>query len=789
VEYVRNVVEGLANQESDFLLELKRIEFLSPKVNRGILFLFVIDGSLTVETNSRFYSLEENDVLILNRNQVYEARGKKENSILMLTITDSFVNRYYPMFHQRRFLLFSREVEMGRELLVDKNRKLLAEMMISYLRKDESYLLEIHRSLCQIMLNLIQHFSIEGTIFEKIDTDDERIAEVIDYMERNYDQPITLEEMAKKTYLSSAYLSRYFKQKAGIGFSRFLMNIRLNHSVKDLLYTADSISQISLKNGFPNTKSFTSLFKEVYGETPHEYRVNHSAQKQEDSVHSYDLHDSETLLNSPVILSKLAAILTTGDNMYVNTETRYEELSIELMDDKAKTIHLPDHILIIRELRELLKEDVRSQVIMAKEELGLRFISISRLSGAAILPTIETDERIPTTSPYFNTDIALNFMQKNDLSLFIRVEYKEISEDEDRYFRKLTSFLKHGLQIFGAKYLNTWHILFYEPYLTAVEGENLHRIYIKLHSLLKQLVPGISVGVLLPFSFQEETIPKPHRWQLEEGNRIDFIGYQANQNEVIDFTELGDHRYEFAKDYILEKTKKVKAFLKQQQIDKPLFLISWNTLSGNTRYTNGTFFRGALVLKNALDVAGEIAAMAFWINTEKHEEDKQNLRIRMEGMELFHYFSGKRPAYYAMLFAKKLQGAVVAMGQDYLMTKTDRGYQLVLLNCNYINPYYSIEEAFLQKLNKSIRVRITGIPNGEYQIRKYIFDKDNGALYTNWWKLSSKHGMDAEMIDYITRSSHPSLELFDETIEEDWVFYSDMTTNAIHFFEIRQTFE
>ncbi len=781
-------MKKLANQESDFLLELKRIEFLAPKVNRGILILFIINGKLEVETNSRYYSLEENDLLVLNRNQLYQVRGTEENGVLMLNITDSFINRYYPMYHNRRFLLFSREVEMGRELMMDKSRKLLAEMMISYLRKDESYQLEIQMSICQILLILIRNFSIEGTVFEKIDTDDQRLTQVIEYIERNYDQPITLEEMAQRTYLSTAYLSRYFKQKMGIGFSRFLMNIRLKHSLKDLLYTTDSISQISLKNGFPNTKSFTNLFKDVYGVTPSEYRDQHAAPNQEDSVHPYNLHDSEALINSPDILSKLGAILTAGDQMYVNTETRYEELTIELMNNKGKKIGLPENILIIRELKELLKEDVRSQVLMVKEQLGLQFISISRLSGAAILPAVETDEQIPTTSPYFNTDIALTFMHKNNLSLFIRVEYKEISEDEERYFNKLTRFLTHCLQVYGEKYLNTWHILFYEPYFTAVEAENLHRIYLKLHSLLKQLVPGIKVGVFLPYSFQEANIPKQHRWQLEEGSRIDFIGYLANQNEVIDFTELGDNRYDLAKEYIVEKTNKVRDFLKGHQVDKPLFLISWNTLSGNTRFTNGTFFRGALVLKNALDLAGEINAMAFWINTEKHEEDKRNLRIRMEGLELFHYFSGKRPAYYAMLFAKKLQGAIVAKGQDYLMTKTDRGYQLVLMNCNYINPYYSIEEAFLHKLNKTIRVRIAGIPKGEYQVRKYIFDKDNGALYTNWWKLSSKHGMDAEIIDYITRSSYPSLEIFDETIEEDWAFYSDMTTNAIHFFEIRKAY-
>ncbi len=92
-------------------------------------------------------------------------------------------------------------------------------------------------------------------------------------------RPITLEEIAKKFYLSTGYLSRYFKQKMGMGFSRFLMNIRLKHSMKDLLYTSESISQIAMNNGFPNTKSYSTLFKEVYGMPPHAYRKNHPVGK------------------------------------------------------------------------------------------------------------------------------------------------------------------------------------------------------------------------------------------------------------------------------------------------------------------------------------------------------------------------------------------------------------------------------------------------------------------------------------------------------------------------------
>jgi len=69
-----------------------------------------------------------------------------------------------------------------------------------------------------------------------------------------------------------------------------------------------------------------------------------------------------------------------------------------------------------------------------------------------------------------------------------------------------------------------------------------------------------------------------------------------------------------------------------------------------------------------------------------------------------------------------------------------------------------------------------------------VFDKNHGALYTKWWSLNSKHGMDAEVIDYIINSSRPSLEIFDESIEGDWSFYSYLTSNAIHFFDIRKTY-
>lgn len=776
-------------QQEEFQISIQHIKYSAPKVNKGIQFILVLDGELDIETNSRYYHLDGKDLFVINRNQLYQIRGSEHNSVFVLSISDGFMIRNYTEYRNSRFECYSREVEMGGDEMVQSIRKLLANVMISYYRQDEISNLEIHGYISQILLILIRRFREEGSSFERLDINDFRLMQIIDFMEKNYDQMITLDEIAQKHYLSASYLSRYFKQKTGIGLLRFLMNIRLKHSMKDLLYTSNTISQIAMNNGFPNTKSFSTLFKEVHGMNPHAYRDMHKVQ-QVDSIQKIQLDDAVMLIRSPEIVVQLGKLLNEEvKTTYSEADTRIEKLTIDLSKPLAIKMNAPDCVLHIREITELLKEDVKSQILAVKNDLQLRYIGVSNmLSRSAIPPEVETDEAIATTSPYYNLDSALEFLRKHDLSLFVRIDYSDISLHEESYFTKLNLFLRHCLQIYGESYMKSWKIMFYESFCTGVDEAELQRVYIKLNQFIKQKVPSIQFGVFMATSYNEENINEHHSWQFKCGEYIDFIGYDANQNEVIDFEEMVDARFDLAKDYIKEKTNRLKRYLMKNHLEKPLHLVSWNTLSGNTRYTNGTFFRGALVLKNIVDIADEVKSVGFWINTQVHEEEGKNQRLRMDGIELFHYFKGKRPAYFAMMFLKRLHGSIIAKGSDYIMTQNERGYQLVLMNCNIMNPYFSIEETFLQKLNKDIHVHISGLQAGEYQIRKRVFDKDHGALYTKWWGLNSKHGMDAEVIEYIIQSSHPSLEIFDECIKEQWSFYSYLTSNAIHFFDIRRAF-
>ena len=778
-------------QLKDFNIHLQHIETLAPKINQGIQIILVINGELHVETNSRYYHLAAEDLLIINHNQLFQAAGSNDNRTLMITISDSFMSNYYEAYHNSRFDCFSREIDLGKESIIHALLKLIAETAIAHFRKNEGYKIEIQSHISEILLILIRRFRTESKSIQRVDSEDKQIQQIHSFMEENYDRPITLDDIADHFYLSPGYLSRYFKEKTGIGFKRFLMNIRMEHALKELLYTPYSISQIAINNGFPNTKSFTSLFKETYKMTPTEYRERHQVERK-DKVTYYEQDVEFNIISFQNILGKLGIYMENTNKRFNSTETRMERVKIDIngpiIDDPI--IYRPKHNLSIGELREILKDSVRTQILTAKKDLHLEYIAVRNLiHGTTIIPEVETDEIIATTSPYFDLDYTLNFLRQNDLSLFVRVDYREITRDEDQFFTKLRDLIAHCLNLYGNSFVETWYFMFYEPYHTGVSPNELKRVYTTLYRNLKNIIPSINVGTFIPYSYQTEKLSKQHVWMLERDTKIDFFAYEANQNEIIDFEELGDNRFSLEKDYIKNKTLKIKSYLRKHKKDRPIHMVSWNVLSGNTRHTNGTFFRGALIMKSALDVARDVESMGFWINTHQHEKLGKNRKIRLEGMELYHYFSGKRPAFFAMHFLERLQGELIAVGEEFVLAKNERGYQLILMNPNNVNPYYSIEETLMNKLNKEININIAGMEPGEYQVRKRVFDKEHGALYTKWWELNSKYGMDEEVIDYIVNTNQPSLELFDETIGDEGTLslYSYLTNNAIHFYDIRRT--
>ena len=99
-----------------------------------------------------------------------------------------------------------------------------------------------------------------------------QMREVIRFLERHFDQPLTLDALSDRFSISKYHLSREFKKYTGYSPLEYLIQYRVSRA-KELLKGHDlSIAQISESVGIPAENHFCALYKSREGCTPRAYR-------------------------------------------------------------------------------------------------------------------------------------------------------------------------------------------------------------------------------------------------------------------------------------------------------------------------------------------------------------------------------------------------------------------------------------------------------------------------------------------------------------------------------------
>lgn len=95
---------------------------------------------------------------------------------------------------------------------------------------------------------------------------------IMTYIRHNYASSIDLSSLANQFHFSAAYLSKIFKDYAGISPGRYLRDCRMFMAKKLLRDTALPIKEVAEKVGYPDHVHFSKSFKSVTGYTPAVYR-------------------------------------------------------------------------------------------------------------------------------------------------------------------------------------------------------------------------------------------------------------------------------------------------------------------------------------------------------------------------------------------------------------------------------------------------------------------------------------------------------------------------------------
>lgn len=105
-----------------------------------------------------------------------------------------------------------------------------------------------------------------------IQSDDNYIEPVIQYIHCNIEKDIQRKELASLVNLNEDYLSRIFKKEKGISLKEYIILEKMRTAQNLLMNTNFSIGMIGAKVGFDNFSYFSQTYKKIMGKTPTEER-------------------------------------------------------------------------------------------------------------------------------------------------------------------------------------------------------------------------------------------------------------------------------------------------------------------------------------------------------------------------------------------------------------------------------------------------------------------------------------------------------------------------------------
>ncbi len=108
--------------------------------------------------------------------------------------------------------------------------------------------------------------------------------EILRYINDNINAEITLESLCSRFNTNRTTISSLIKEKTGLPPMKYVLEVRLNQSRPDLLFTQLPINEIAEKYGFSDANYYIRVFKKRFGKSPLQFRKDGWAERLRDEA-------------------------------------------------------------------------------------------------------------------------------------------------------------------------------------------------------------------------------------------------------------------------------------------------------------------------------------------------------------------------------------------------------------------------------------------------------------------------------------------------------------------------
>ncbi len=231
-------------------------------------------------------NFEANDLVLLgsniphywkNDNQYYQNKTKLKAEALIVRFKENFLGKDQYLIPEmakvKSFFLKARRglkiKGVGKKNIIKSMKRMMhcqgLERLILFLE-----IVHTLTSNCDY-----EFLSSEGFMVSSNTKNERRMNDVCNYIANNFQEKISLDEIARQANMNPSAFSRYFAQCSGKSVTSFLQEIRMGFVCKQLIQTDKNINEILYESGFQSQAHFNKLFAQKMGLTPSDFRAKH----------------------------------------------------------------------------------------------------------------------------------------------------------------------------------------------------------------------------------------------------------------------------------------------------------------------------------------------------------------------------------------------------------------------------------------------------------------------------------------------------------------------------------
>jgi len=221
------------------------------------------------------YKLNEGEYLFVNSGSIHSGLEMIKRSIGYAIVFDlRLLYSEEPDYckHEYFLPLINKRYHIPSNLNDEHIRNDICRIIEVFKEKSYGYELYIKSLLFDIFWRVFKYYAERRDQNGRIGYKIERIKDVLNYINQNYNKNLSLDELSRQVDMSKFYLCRLFKESLRMSPVEYINKVRVDKAMELLINTDMSVSEIAFECGFDNISYFIKVFKKYMHTTPLKFR-------------------------------------------------------------------------------------------------------------------------------------------------------------------------------------------------------------------------------------------------------------------------------------------------------------------------------------------------------------------------------------------------------------------------------------------------------------------------------------------------------------------------------------